>query len=204
MWGEAVRHATYVINRVPTRALKDSTPYESLRGRKPSTAHIRVFGCVAHAKIDSHRLKKLDDRSQVLVHLGIEPGSKAYRLYNPTTKAIMGVDKEANTNSGMFSMTWGTTLDEGMVRLQMVTIREEPLTQSQIIKKKNQRLHMSKKSMKKQQLKNQDTQLDRETNQGLTGSNAAVVVAVTGVCGCGWLQFPAILRDFTTGSVVRN
>ena len=129
MWGEAVRHATYVINRVPTRALKDSTPYESLRGRKPSIAHIRVFGCVAHAKIDSHRLKKLDDRSQVLVHLGIEPGSKAYRLYNPTTKAIVvsrdvifdertcwnwkGVDKEANTNSGMFSMTWGSTLDEG-------------------------------------------------------------------------------------------
>ena len=129
MWGEAVRHATYVINRVPTRALKNSTPYESLKKRKPSIAHIRVFGCVAHAKIDSHRLKKLDDRSQALVHLGVEPGSKAYRLYNPTSKGIVvsrdvifdertcwnwkGGDKEANTNSGMFSMTWGTTLDEG-------------------------------------------------------------------------------------------
>lgn len=31
MWGEAVRHATYVINRVATRALRNQTPYESLK-----------------------------------------------------------------------------------------------------------------------------------------------------------------------------
>ena len=78
--------------------------------------------------MDSVHLKKLDDRSQALVHLGIEPGSKAYRLYNPTTKRIVvscdvifdeketwnwkGADEEEN-NSGNFHMTWGTTLDEG-------------------------------------------------------------------------------------------
>ena len=119
MWGEAIRHATYIINRVSTRALMNQTPYESLRGRKPSIGHIRVFGCVAHAKVDSVHLRKLDDRSQALVHLVIEPGSKAYRLYNPTTKRIVvsrdvifnekvawnwkGVDVEEN-NSGNFHM----------------------------------------------------------------------------------------------------
>lgn len=61
MWGEAVRHATYLINRVPTRALKNQTPYECLKNRKPSLAHLRIFGCIAHAKIDSGRLRKLDD-----------------------------------------------------------------------------------------------------------------------------------------------
>lgn len=30
MWGEAVRHATYLINRVPSRALKNQTLYECL------------------------------------------------------------------------------------------------------------------------------------------------------------------------------
>lgn len=54
--------------------------------------HIRVFGFVAHANIDSHLLKKLDDRSQALVHLGIEPGSKAYRLYNPSSKELLLVE----------------------------------------------------------------------------------------------------------------
>lgn len=30
----------------------------------------------------------MDDRSRMLVHLGTEPGSKAYRLYDPLTKKI--------------------------------------------------------------------------------------------------------------------
>ena len=89
LWGEAVRHATYLINRVPTRALKNQNPYECLRGKKPSIGHIRVFACLAQAKVDSGQLKKLDDRSQAPVHLGIEPGSKAYRLYNPSSRRIV-------------------------------------------------------------------------------------------------------------------
>ncbi|GJZ84085.1 zinc finger, CCHC-type containing protein [Tanacetum coccineum] len=37
-------------NRVPTKALKDSTPYEALKDRKPNMRHLRVFGCKAYAK----------------------------------------------------------------------------------------------------------------------------------------------------------
>lgn len=59
MWGEAIRHSTYVINRVPTRALKNQTPYECLKNKKPSIGHRRVFGCLAH--IETEHLKKLDD-----------------------------------------------------------------------------------------------------------------------------------------------
>ena len=129
LWGEAVRHATYLINRVPTRALKNQTPYECMRGKKPSVSHIRVFRCMAYAKIDSGHLRKLDDRSQALVHLGLEPGSKAYRLYNPTSRQIVvsrdvifdekacwnwkGADKEVQYTPGMFHMSWGSTEDNG-------------------------------------------------------------------------------------------
>ncbi|GJV24573.1 zinc finger, CCHC-type containing protein [Tanacetum coccineum] len=56
-WAEAVRHAIYILNRVPTRAL-----------------------------ITIPHLKKLDDRSIPLVYLGVEEGSKAYRLYDPIAK----------------------------------------------------------------------------------------------------------------------
>nr|GFC19720.1 zinc finger, CCHC-type [Tanacetum cinerariifolium] len=33
-WAEAVRHAIYILNMVPTRALEDKTPYEALYNRK--------------------------------------------------------------------------------------------------------------------------------------------------------------------------
>jgi len=40
LWGEAIRHSTYLINRVATRALKDRTPYECFREKKPIVDHI--------------------------------------------------------------------------------------------------------------------------------------------------------------------
>ncbi|KAG7559183.1 Integrase catalytic core [Arabidopsis thaliana x Arabidopsis arenosa] len=89
LWGEAIRHSTYILNRVSTRALKDKTPYEGFRGKRPTVEHIRVFGCIAYAKINKPHLKKLDDRSRMLVHLGIEPGSKAYRLFDPQMQKVV-------------------------------------------------------------------------------------------------------------------
>ena len=40
-------------------------------------------------KVDKHHLRKLDDRSRSLVHLGTEPGSKAYRMFDPTNQRIV-------------------------------------------------------------------------------------------------------------------
>ncbi|KAD4584105.1 hypothetical protein E3N88_21706 [Mikania micrantha] len=87
-WAEAVRHTIYVLNRVPTKALTDCTPYEALKGRKPNMGSLRVFGCIAYSKVPSQHLTKLDDRSIKMVHLGMEEGSKAYRLFDPITKKI--------------------------------------------------------------------------------------------------------------------
>lgn len=42
LWGEAIRHSTYLLNRVATRALKEITPYELYRSRRPNI--LRVFG----------------------------------------------------------------------------------------------------------------------------------------------------------------
>jgi transposase InsO family protein len=69
-WAEAVRHAVYVLNRLPTKVLKNQTPYEALTGRKPRLDHLRVFECVGHVKTPSNQVKKLDDRSVPMEHLG--------------------------------------------------------------------------------------------------------------------------------------
>ncbi|GJR19933.1 zinc finger, CCHC-type containing protein [Tanacetum coccineum] len=85
-WAEAVKHAVYILNRVPTRALVDKTPYEALYNRKPNLENLRIFGCTAYAKITIPHLKKLDDRSIPMIYLGVEEGSKACRLYDPKGK----------------------------------------------------------------------------------------------------------------------
>nr|GEU93856.1 zinc finger, CCHC-type [Tanacetum cinerariifolium] len=45
------------------KALEDITPYEAIKQRKPNLEKLRVFGCIAYAKVPSQRLTKLDDRS---------------------------------------------------------------------------------------------------------------------------------------------
>nr|GEY05190.1 ribonuclease H-like domain, reverse transcriptase, RNA-dependent DNA polymerase [Tanacetum cinerariifolium] len=87
-WAEAVRHAIYILNSVPTKALEDITPYEAIKQRNPNLEYLRVFGCIAYAKVPSQRLTKLDDRSTKMVYLGNEQGSKAYRLFDPTTQRV--------------------------------------------------------------------------------------------------------------------
>ncbi|GJZ52808.1 zinc finger, CCHC-type containing protein [Tanacetum coccineum] len=87
-WAEAVRHAIYILNSVPIKALEDITPYEAIKQRKPNLENLRVFGCIAYAKVPSQHLTKLDDRSTRMVYLGNEQGSKAYRLFDPTTQRI--------------------------------------------------------------------------------------------------------------------
>lgn len=83
LWGEAVRHAVYLLNRLPTKTMGDRTLFEAWTGRKPQLGHLRVFGCTAHAKNTAPHLKKLDDRSAPYVYLGVEEGSKAHRLFDP-------------------------------------------------------------------------------------------------------------------------
>ena len=89
LWGEAVRHSVYVLNRLPTRSISDQTPYEAWTGLKPNIGHICTFVCVTHMKIPSVHTKKLDDRSMEVINLGREPGTKAYRLYDPVSKRVM-------------------------------------------------------------------------------------------------------------------
>jgi hypothetical protein len=88
-WPEAVKWATYVMNRSPTFAVKDMTPEEACSGSKPFVHHFRVFGCLAHVHVpDAHR-KKLDGKSIKCILLGVSEESKAYKLYDPVEKKII-------------------------------------------------------------------------------------------------------------------
>ncbi|GKA34078.1 zinc finger, CCHC-type containing protein [Tanacetum coccineum] len=86
-WAEAVRHAIYILNSVPTKALEDITPYEAIKQRKPNLENLRVFGCIAYAKVPSQHLTKLDDRSTRMKdymseHTNDEPEWTDFRIGN--------------------------------------------------------------------------------------------------------------------------
>lgn len=101
LWAEAIRHSIYILNRVPTRALTGKTPYEVLKEHKPNLSHIRVFGCIAHMKVPDINAKKLDDRSVMVVNLGKDPGTKAYRLYDPVNKRVF-VSRDVRFEEGKY------------------------------------------------------------------------------------------------------
>jgi hypothetical protein len=87
-WGEVVITAVYILNRTSCKGINGRTPFERWYGRMPAVHHLRVFGCIVHIKNTKPHLKKLEDRSKRMIFIGFEPGSKAYRAYNPATARV--------------------------------------------------------------------------------------------------------------------
>lgn len=156
LWGEAVRHACYLINKVATRTLNAQTPYEVFKGRKPSVKHLRVFGCLGYVKTEPPNLRKLDDKSRALVHLGTEPGSKAYRMFDPTTRRITvsryvvfdedkGWKWDKNSNNeddepGRFSIEIGVFGNQGIRDEEIQEIIDSPADEEQSSLEENETL----------------------------------------------------------------
>lgn len=69
-WSFAMYAATYLINRLPTKALDMKTPFECWRGVEPNNRYLRVFGCVAHVLVPYERRKKLEPKSKEMVLVG--------------------------------------------------------------------------------------------------------------------------------------
>ncbi|CAL0309357.1 unnamed protein product [Lupinus luteus] len=86
---EAVNWSIHLLDRSPTFAVKNMTPEEAWKGHKPSVEHFRIFGCIAYAHVPDQKRKKLDDKGEKCVFLGVSEASKAYKLYNPLTKRIV-------------------------------------------------------------------------------------------------------------------
>ncbi|KAL3500573.1 hypothetical protein ACH5RR_039666 [Cinchona calisaya] len=98
-WDEAISTAVFLLNISPTRATINQTPFEAWKGRKPSVSHLRVFGCIAYALINSQQLHKLDGKAEKCIFIGYCSQSKAFHLYNPNTGKII-VRREVQFEEG--------------------------------------------------------------------------------------------------------
>ena len=88
-WAEAVNFATYVLNICPTKSVMNKVPEEAWSSIKQHVTHMRVFGCVAYAHILDQIRNKLDSKGEKCIFFGYSEESKAYRLYNPSTKKFV-------------------------------------------------------------------------------------------------------------------
>jgi Integrase core domain len=130
-WGEAVSTTVYILNRASTESLTSMTPYEAWYKRKPNVQHFCVFGCVAHVKKVKSHITKLEDRSVQMVLFGYE-GSKAYRVYNPTTNkvhvtrdVVFEEDRVWNWTPQTDEQTVGNSKDNGFVVMYDVAGEEQ-------------------------------------------------------------------------------
>ncbi|GJS62416.1 retrovirus-related pol polyprotein from transposon TNT 1-94 [Tanacetum coccineum] len=87
-WCNAVDTSTYILNRILIRAILGKTPYELLRGRKPTLDYFRVFGSKCFILNTKDYLTKFDPKSYECVFLGYSQNSKAYIILNKHTRKV--------------------------------------------------------------------------------------------------------------------
>ncbi|GJW65694.1 retrovirus-related pol polyprotein from transposon TNT 1-94 [Tanacetum coccineum] len=87
-WCNTVYTSTYILNRILIRAILGKTPYEILRGKKPTLDYFRVFGSKCFILNTKDYLTKFDLKSYEDVFLGYSQNSKAYIILNKHTRKI--------------------------------------------------------------------------------------------------------------------
>ncbi|KAI3780138.1 hypothetical protein L2E82_10080 [Cichorium intybus] len=84
-WGYALETAAHILNLVPTKKVA-KTPHEMWMGKVPSLAHIKVWGCEAFVRRDTH--DKLAERSERCFFIGYPKQSFGYLFYRPSEDVV--------------------------------------------------------------------------------------------------------------------
>ncbi|KAI5334921.1 hypothetical protein L3X38_025054 [Prunus dulcis] len=89
LWTEAVHTAVYLLNRCPTKALNNITPFEAYSGRKPGIAHLKVFGFLCYVHVPTELRHKLEPKSTKGVFVGYATCEKGYRVFDPVSNKLL-------------------------------------------------------------------------------------------------------------------
>ena len=86
MWGEALRHSTWLKNRTSTRALGGMTPWQALYGTPPDLSRLKRFG--EKVWVHDPTGSKLDPRAREGRWIGLDVESHGHRVYWPSNKSV--------------------------------------------------------------------------------------------------------------------
>ena len=80
-WQDAVETSLHIYNR---------QPIQLWNGTKPDLSYFRTFGCQAYVFIPKDKqLNKLTSKSEDMIFIGYEPGTKGYRFWSRTRRTIV-------------------------------------------------------------------------------------------------------------------
>jgi hypothetical protein len=85
-WVDAFLTSVYIINRLPTPVLQNSSPFEKLFHKIPEYSLLRVFGCKCFPLLRPYIAHKLEYRSKACIFLGYS--QKGYRCLDPLTNRV--------------------------------------------------------------------------------------------------------------------
>ena len=88
-WTEVVAYAVYILNKSPTKIMRDMIPQQTWSGKHHDVSNFKVFGCIAYACVPKQTMSKLDDKSEKWIFVGYDEQYKAYKLFNPITKKFI-------------------------------------------------------------------------------------------------------------------
>lgn len=88
-WYHAVAHAAFLINRMPCKVLKMTSPFEQLYGKKPVLSTLKVFGSTIYPYLRPYNVHKLQSRYVQCVFLGYSHGYKCVICYNMLTGKLL-------------------------------------------------------------------------------------------------------------------
>ena len=83
-WWEAFVSTTYLVNRLPTPVLNQSSPFEFSYHQKPDYKFLKVFGCACSPYLKPYNIHKLDFKTSKCLFLGYSPFHKGYRCLHPS------------------------------------------------------------------------------------------------------------------------
>ncbi|KAJ9561136.1 LOW QUALITY PROTEIN: hypothetical protein OSB04_006296 [Centaurea solstitialis] len=80
LWGECIETATYIINHLPSKVIKNQTPYEIVFGKQPDYGHMRTLGCLAYYSSVETGGDKFEFRGRPGVFMGYPQGTKGFKF----------------------------------------------------------------------------------------------------------------------------
>jgi hypothetical protein len=88
-WVEGFHTTTYLLNRLPTKAVSTTSPYFALHGIAPSYEHLHMFSCACYPNLSAKAAHKLAPRCTIYIFLGYSTDHKGYRCLDLTNNNII-------------------------------------------------------------------------------------------------------------------
>ncbi|UYV62579.1 hypothetical protein LAZ67_2001174 [Cordylochernes scorpioides] len=88
-WAETMSTFAYLKNRTPCKKLGWITPEERFSNKKPTVAHLKIFGCIAYYYVHKHKRGKFQPTAKVGIFVGYSSTRKAWRLIDPENENVI-------------------------------------------------------------------------------------------------------------------